>query len=249
MSRLPSLKAGQGTSIIPNLELISSKGSRWAHRVLLALEEAHLPYKLTEVDLNNKPDWLYKANPLGLIPVLVIGSPPAYLTESADIVSYIVTSTPSLQPSTDAERAQTLLIARDAVGLIAAEIAPDRIPLFSTPAPDSQRVYCKESLGVVDRVQGMLDVEGPFALGERFTEADILLAPLVGRLWAYGNYGLIPAGRLVTKAIQEDGQYARFLRYVEAISERESWKKTWDEEFSIGRLEKKIEQYKASQSE
>ncbi|ODN85033.1 hypothetical protein L202_00862 [Cryptococcus amylolentus CBS 6039] len=230
MTDAPVSTWGSDGSAIPSLELISSRGSRWAHRVLIALEEAHLPYKLTEVDLNNKPDWLFKANPKGLVPILGVGTPPTYLTESANIVSYITDHTPSIQPSTDLERARAARIAEVAVDLLAGEISPDLIPL-----------------GVVSTVQGLLDPEGPFALGQRFTDTDILIAPLVGRLWAYGNHALIPAGNLLTRLIEEDAKYARFLKYVKAISERDSWKKTWDEEFSISRLEKKIAQYKASQ--
>ncbi|TYJ55112.1 hypothetical protein B9479_004250 [Cryptococcus floricola] len=239
---------GDEGAAIPSLELISSRGSRWAHRVLIALEEAHLPYKLTEVDLTNKPDWLFKANPQGLVPILGVGTPPVYLTESANIVSYITEHTPSIQPSTDLERARAARIAEVAVDLLAGEISPDLIPVIIAPLSEDEREsYWNRSLGIVGTVQGLLDPEGPFALGQRFTETDILIAPLVGRLWAYGNHALIPAGNLLTRLIEEDAKYARFLKYVKAISERESWKKTWDEEFSISRLEKKIAQYKASQ--
>ncbi|WVQ77578.1 hypothetical protein IAR50_007266 [Cryptococcus sp. DSM 104548] len=229
-----------------SLELIINEGGRWAHRVHIALEEAKLPYKLTLVDLNNKPDWLLKANPLGLVPILAVGTPPIYLTESADIVSFITASTPSLQPSNDLQRALSAHIAKTALALLSPELLPI---IGKQPSDDAQEIHHRNQLEAIKKVQELLDAEGPYALGERFTEADVLLAPFIGRLWAYGVHGIAPAGNRTVKTLKEDAQYARFLRYVEAITKRESWKKTWNESFSIERLKKKIAQYEVSQSQ
>ncbi|PQM39821.1 dehydroascorbate reductase 1 [Prunus yedoensis var. nudiflora] len=42
----------------------------FCQRVLLTLEEKHLPYDLKLVDLGNKPEWFLKINPEGKVPVI-----------------------------------------------------------------------------------------------------------------------------------------------------------------------------------
>ncbi|KAK9901030.1 hypothetical protein M0R45_002320 [Rubus argutus] len=42
----------------------------FCQRVLLNLEEKHLPYDLKSVDLGNKPEWFLKINPQGKVPVV-----------------------------------------------------------------------------------------------------------------------------------------------------------------------------------
>ncbi|AQK83379.1 glutathione dehydroascorbate reductase4 isoform X2 [Zea mays] len=42
----------------------------FTQRVLLTIEEKHLPYDLKLVDLANKPDWLFEINPEGKVPIV-----------------------------------------------------------------------------------------------------------------------------------------------------------------------------------
>ncbi|KAL6605893.1 hypothetical protein ACP70R_041546 [Stipagrostis hirtigluma subsp. patula] len=42
----------------------------FTQRVLLTIEEKHLPYELKLVDLANKPEWLFKINPEGKVPIV-----------------------------------------------------------------------------------------------------------------------------------------------------------------------------------
>lgn len=42
----------------------------FTQRVLLTIEEKHLPYELKLVDLANKPDWLFEINPEGKVPIV-----------------------------------------------------------------------------------------------------------------------------------------------------------------------------------
>ncbi|XP_066376405.1 probable glutathione S-transferase DHAR2, chloroplastic [Miscanthus floridulus] len=42
----------------------------FTQRVLLTIEEKHLPYELKLVDLANKPDWLLEINPEGKVPIV-----------------------------------------------------------------------------------------------------------------------------------------------------------------------------------
>nr|GME11266.1 glutathione S-transferase DHAR3, chloroplastic [Ipomoea batatas] len=53
------------------LDCASASGP-FTQRVLLTLEEKHLPYDLKLVDLSNKPEWLFKISPEGKVPVVKI---------------------------------------------------------------------------------------------------------------------------------------------------------------------------------
>ena len=55
-------------------------------RVRLAFAEKGLDYETVEVDLENRPAWLYELNPLGKVPVLENGF---VLPESAVILEYL----------------------------------------------------------------------------------------------------------------------------------------------------------------
>ncbi|KAL6001626.1 putative glutathione S-transferase dhar2, chloroplastic [Asimina triloba] len=44
--------------------------SPFTQRVLLTLEEKHLPYDLKLVDFSNKPEWFLKVSPEGKVPVI-----------------------------------------------------------------------------------------------------------------------------------------------------------------------------------
>ncbi|WVQ82787.1 hypothetical protein IAT38_004919 [Cryptococcus sp. DSM 104549] len=247
MPDVSTVKARLGPNV--PLEVIVNKGGRWAHRVLIALEETGLPYKVNEVDLKKKPEWLLKANPLGLVPILAVGSPdPIYLTESADIVSFLLSSSPStshLLPADPLERATSSFFVKEALRLL----QPELIPIIGAqPSEAERKLHAKRQLEAIGKVQALLHPEGPFVLGERYTEADILLAPFLGRLVAYGKHGIAPAGKGTVEALEGE-EYARFRRWVEAVTGRESWNKTWDEDFAIDRLRGMIAAAQLSQSE
>ncbi|KAL6325130.1 hypothetical protein AAG906_022697 [Vitis piasezkii] len=42
----------------------------FSQRILLTLEEKHLPYEMKLVDLTNKPEWFLKISPGGTVPVM-----------------------------------------------------------------------------------------------------------------------------------------------------------------------------------
>ncbi|WWD21413.1 hypothetical protein CI109_105898 [Kwoniella shandongensis] len=172
-----------------------------------------------------------------MVPILAVGKPPIYLTESADIVEYIVQSVPELQPIGDFQRAQSSHFSRVALRTLQPELLPVIGKRLTTA---EQEVYHERQLEAIFTTQNLMHPEGPFVLGSKLTIADILIAPFVGRLYAYGKHGIAPAGKRTFETINTDPRYARFLKYVLAITARDSWKSTWDEDFSIGRLTAKI---------
>jgi glutathione S-transferase len=79
-------------------------------RVRIALAEKGIEYEPVEIDLRNRPDWIYELNPSGKVPVLDDGF---VLPESAVIMEYLDDrySAPHLLP----EDAQSRAIARKSV--------------------------------------------------------------------------------------------------------------------------------------
>jgi glutathione S-transferase len=78
-------------------------------RVRLALAEKGLEYEPVEVDLDDRPAWLYDLNPLGKVPVLDDGF---VLPESAVIMEYLDERYPAppLLPEGLPDRAQARLL-------------------------------------------------------------------------------------------------------------------------------------------
>jgi Glutathione S-transferase, N-terminal domain len=77
-------------------------------RVRLALAEKGVGYETVEIDLGNRPDWLYELNPAGKVPVLDDGF---VLPESAVIMEYLEERfpEPALLPEGREERAEARL--------------------------------------------------------------------------------------------------------------------------------------------
>lgn len=63
-------------------------------RVRLALAEKNLAYEQVEIDLANRPDWLYELNPVGKVPVL--DDSDFILPESEVIMQYLDDRYPEL---------------------------------------------------------------------------------------------------------------------------------------------------------
>jgi glutathione S-transferase len=74
-------------------------------RVRIVLAEKSVPYEPVEIDLSNRPSWLYEKNPAGKVPVLEEDT--LLLPESAVIMEYLEERypEPALLPSDAAQRA------------------------------------------------------------------------------------------------------------------------------------------------
>jgi len=58
-------------SVLSNIELLGSAGCPYALRSVALLVQNKIPFKFTQVDLQNKPQWLTSKSPLGKVPALV----------------------------------------------------------------------------------------------------------------------------------------------------------------------------------
>lgn len=89
-----------------DLELFSMPLCPFAHRVRLVLAEKALTYRLTEIDLGNKPQAFLKVSPYGKVPALRHGE--SHICESAIINEYLDETFPEppLLPRDPAARAR-----------------------------------------------------------------------------------------------------------------------------------------------
>ena len=78
-------------------------------RVRIALAEKGIPYEAVEIDLANRPAWLYEKNPLGRVPV--VEDDGFVLPESVVIMEYLEERypEPALLPADAADRAAVRL--------------------------------------------------------------------------------------------------------------------------------------------
>jgi Glutathione S-transferase, N-terminal domain len=90
------------------VRLVDAARCPFCARVRLALAEKAVEYETVEIDLGNRPDWLYEMNPAGKVPVLDDGF---VLPESAVIMEYLDERfpEPALLPAGREERAEARL--------------------------------------------------------------------------------------------------------------------------------------------
>ena len=87
------------------VEIYSSTVCPYAHRTRLTLLEKGIDFKLTEIDLENKPDWFSEISPSGKVPVIKHKNDRVW--ESTIINEYLdeVFPTPPLMPLDSGRRA------------------------------------------------------------------------------------------------------------------------------------------------
>ena len=87
------------------IELISFNLCPFVQRSVITLLKKGVDFKITYIDLADKPDWFLKISPLGKVPVLRYGD--EVLFESAVINEFLDEITPgSLLPSLPLEKAK-----------------------------------------------------------------------------------------------------------------------------------------------
>ena len=72
---------------MPQLTLVSFDACPFVQRAAILLQEQGRPYKITYVDLREKPDWFLEISPNGKVPVLQVDDTPIF--ESAVILEYL----------------------------------------------------------------------------------------------------------------------------------------------------------------
>ena len=142
----------------------------YAARVRIVLAEKGVEVDVVEIDLSDRPDWLYEKNPKGRVPVLEEDDRP--LAESAVLMEFLEERypEPALLPPDPADRAAVRLLIFRADELTDPYYALRR-------GEDGAREQFDAALGRLDGLLG----EQPYLSGAEYGLADIALVPWVLR--------------------------------------------------------------------
>lgn len=164
-------------------------------RVRIALAEKGIEYETVEIDLDDRPAWIYEKNPLGRVPILEEDT--FVLSESAVIDEYLEERypEPALWPADPGERALGRLLVY-------------RFDAFSKPyyalrrGEDGAREAFDRALAGLD---ALLEAQ-PFLSGREYGLADIAYVPWVLR--ARDRLGV------------ELGHFPALVEWIERLAER-----------------------------
>lgn len=155
--------------------LVSFKLCPFVQRSVIVLKEKEIPFNITYIDLQNKPDWFLELSPLGKVPILQVGE--AVLFESAVIAEYLDEVTaPSLHSSDPLIKARHRAWMEYASTLFMGSyhlLNANDETIFET-----HRKELKQKLATVEQQLG----EGPFFADEQFQLVDAFYAPFFMRL-------------------------------------------------------------------
>jgi glutathione S-transferase len=166
-------------------------------RILWLLEETGVPFEVAQHDFakaTHKDPAYLAINPAGKVPALIdLGpagewSPPAVVTESAAICSYVADTLPEAglaPPVGSRERAAYASWIGYCPSVLEPALSDSVFPRREEP-PASTLGWCPfpEALR---RVETALQAGGPYLLGARFSAADVLIGSLLQWLQGWGK--------------------------------------------------------------
>ncbi|KAM0788690.1 hypothetical protein ACM66B_002787 [Microbotryomycetes sp. NB124-2] len=223
------------------LKLYSAKICPWAQRATLALQEVGADYEHVEIDLGNKPSWYGSINPALKVPVLQLGEDndkAAKIPESNVIMELVSDLYPGkLLPSDPVKRAEARYFVERFNQVVST-------PYYSLILRGDQQAAKCILIGIKE-VQGLLERNsGAFALGDEVTLADIGVWPFVARIFATGKAGML-VGDVYEKLTNGD-EYKTFRAYASALAARPAHEATFDEEYVVAGMKKRVEASKAA---
>jgi len=151
------------------LTLYDAARCPYCARVRIVLAEKGVPFESVEVDLENRPGWLYKKNPVGRVPVLEEDR--LVLPESRVIMEYLEESYPE-PPLLLPEPAERALV----------RLWLERFDDLAQPY--YRVVFDGETPETLEAELGKLDAAlaaSPYLAGSQFTLADVAYVPWIVR--------------------------------------------------------------------
>ncbi|MDA8094348.1 MAG: glutathione S-transferase family protein [Betaproteobacteria bacterium] len=158
------------------LELVSFKLCPFVQRSVITLLYKDVPFKLTYIDLANRPEWFRRLSPLGKVPLLKVGER-AVLFESAVINEYLdETTPPPLHPQDPLARA----INRAWIEFGSACL----MDLYRFTTAADAPAYEEQRQALTDKMRRLEEgvAPAPYFNGPKFSLVDAALAPLLMRL-------------------------------------------------------------------
>ncbi|XP_010558606.1 PREDICTED: glutathione S-transferase DHAR3, chloroplastic [Tarenaya hassleriana] len=174
----------------------------FCQRVLLTMEEKHLPYDMKLVDLGNKPEWFLKISPEGKVPVVKLDE--KWFPDSDVITQSLEEKYPSPPLATPLEKAS-----------IGSKIFSTFIGFLKSkdPGDGTEQALLNELSSFNDYIKE----NGPCINGEKISAADLSLGPKLYHM-------KIALGHYKNWSVPDSLPY--LLSYMENIFSRESFVKT-----------------------
>ena len=159
--------------------LCSFKTCPWVQRAAIVLQEKQVPYDITYIDRDHRPDWFLAVSPHSKVPVLQIDGKDA-LFESNAIAEYLEeTAAPRLHPEDPIARARNRAWT-DFVTTFASAIS-------DTAYADSEEEFTARAakiagpFGKLDEALAKRGNAGPYFNGPKFSLVDAAYAPFLQR--------------------------------------------------------------------
>ncbi|OGA49268.1 MAG: hypothetical protein A3F74_09040 [Betaproteobacteria bacterium RIFCSPLOWO2_12_FULL_62_58] len=159
--------------------LCSFKTCPWVQRAAIVLRAKQVPYDITYIDRDNRPDWFLAVSPHSKVPVLMIDGKEA-LFESNAIAEYLdETVAPRLHPEDPLARARNRAWT-DYVTTFASAIS-------NTAYADSEEEFAARAariagpFGKLDEALAKRGNAGPYFNGPKFSLVDAAYAPFLQR--------------------------------------------------------------------
>ncbi|OAY79278.1 Glutathione S-transferase DHAR3, chloroplastic [Ananas comosus] len=146
----------------------------FTQRVLLTLEEKHLPYDMKLVDFANKPDWFLKISPEGKVPVVKLEE--KWIADSDVIAQALEEKYPEPPLATPPDKAS-----------VGSKIFPSFIGFLKSKDPNdgTEQALLNELTAFNDYLKD----NGPFINGNVISSADLSLGPKLYHMEiALGHY-------------------------------------------------------------
>ena len=167
-------------------EVVSSMSCPFAQRTRMAFLEKGIPFSLTEISLDDKPDWFLAISPYSKVPLLRDGD--AVVFESAVIGEYLedVCPEPPLMPADPLARAKM----RIWVDFANVRFIPHVYKLLMAQEPDAEERQANLLRAALGRMELHLagNDAGRFWIGDRLTFADLAFYPHLERFCAVEHY-------------------------------------------------------------
>ena len=197
------------------VQIYSASVCPFAHRTRLTLLEKGVDFELTEIDLNNKPDWFKEVSPYQKVPVIKNGSDRVW--ESAIINEYLeeMFPDPPLMPQDPGKRA----IARIWIDFANTKFVSAFYKLLLLQDPDKQERWKQQFLDhlrFMEREGISLQGEGPYWFGASPTLVDLTFYPWFERWSVLEHY----------RNLHLPSECPKLKQWWEEMSKRESVKKT-----------------------
>ncbi|KAG0202721.1 hypothetical protein BGX28_004855 [Mortierella sp. GBA30] len=214
---------------VPKLVLYNAHVCPYAARAVIALDETKQEHEVIPIDLNvPRPEWYLKdINPYGQVPALKVDDKDVIL-ESLFVAEYVADLHPEsgLLPLDPLQRAQTRYLIHHWGARVQPVLHKASFNLdaeVASKAREELEVELRKFnklLSDVHRKENDSFGSGPYFLGDKFTFADLAIAPFLARFFlieAYNNNK--------TFTVEKNPELKRFLEWKEALISRPSVQK------------------------